>query len=262
LWWYTPGGLIEGNEQGPFPWLVGKSDCIELQGVGTPGPGRKGDASELEFMGRSCELDFHVAKPWGNVDPYDVLVEMGRWFWKVQVKRAILAKDGTYQCKSKGYKGCYTKEEIDFIAAHLAALDIWYIVPVEALAGRKTLYFNPCGNGRYEKYREAWCLLACTEKARGWEDVPVLCRCRELPVRCGVPEAGMIRDRRTNAPLSLRTGSRAHECVRPYMMVVAEVGGLLYALLARALPSTCTGDSSRNTLSSCSAESRPSGNEP
>jgi len=184
LWWYTPKGMVEGNEQGPFPWLVGKSDVIELQGVGCPDRGRIGDASELDFMGKACRLDFHVAKPWGNGDPYDVLVEMGRWFWKVQVKVAS-PLGRSYQSSGSNMAG-YSKDTIDFIAAHVVALDVWYIVPIEVCSGRGSLHFMPGRNGKYEKYREAWCLLACTEKARGWKDVPVLCRCKELPVRCAV----------------------------------------------------------------------------
>jgi hypothetical protein len=43
----------------------------------------------------------------------------------------------------------------------------------------------------FEKYREAWCLLDCSRKARGWKDIPTLCRCRELSMRCaGLPEWG------------------------------------------------------------------------
>jgi hypothetical protein len=186
LWWYTPEGMVEGNEHGPFPWLVGKSDVIELQAVGSPVTGRMGDASELDFMGRACRLDFHVAKPWGNVDPYDVLVEMGRWFWKVQVKCATPMKGGGFLANCRNRRGVYTKEDIDFVAAHIVGQDIWYIVPIEACEGASRLHIYPGGNGKYEKYREAWCLLACTEKARGWKDVPVLCRCKELPVKCAV----------------------------------------------------------------------------
>lgn len=188
MWWYTAAGMVEGNEDGPFPWLVGESDVMEMQAVGCPSSGRKGDASELEFMGHACGLDFRVAKPWGNVDPYDVLVEMGRWFWKVQVKRAsrTRTRPGSYRVRGRGSRCRYSKANIDFLVAHLPDRNIWYIVPIEAFEGRTDLYLNPGGKGKYEKYREAWCLLACAEKARGWKDVPVLCRCKELPVRCAV----------------------------------------------------------------------------
>jgi hypothetical protein len=163
-------------------------EVITIHAVGCPSRSRLGDSDEAAFVARACEFDFRVAKPWGNIDPYDVLVGMGRGFWRVQVKRATHHGHGQYHAKSGGHRGHYTKDTIDFIAAHLVQENLWYIVPVEAFAGRATLYFNPHGRRKckYEKYREAWCLLACEPKARGWKDVPVLCRCKDLPVRCAV----------------------------------------------------------------------------
>jgi hypothetical protein len=188
LRWYRPEGLVEGDGNGPYPWLIEEPNVletpIELQAVGSPISGRKGDASELEFMSRACRLDLRVAKPWGNVDPYDVLVAIGREFWRVQVKCAFRGKDGGYD--TGGRRGGYTKDQVDFVAAHLVAVNVWYIVPIEVCEGQAKLHFRPGGKAKYEKYREAWCLLACTPKVRGWKDIPVLCRCRELPAKCAV----------------------------------------------------------------------------
>jgi hypothetical protein len=188
LRWYVDGELIEGNEDGPHPWLVGKPGMIELQAVGSPATGRKGDATELEFMSRACRLDFRVAKPWGNVDPFDVLIAIGpRASWRVQVKLAphkTGKNKNIYQARGYTRRGCYTKQDIDFLAAHIEDQNIWYIVPVEAFSGVKGIHFTPGGNGQYEKYREAWCLFNCTEKERGRNDIPALCRCKQLPVCC------------------------------------------------------------------------------
>jgi len=163
-------------------------ELITIHAVGCPSGSRLGDSDEAAFVARACEFDFRVAKPWGNIDPYDVLVGMGRGFWRVQVKRATQHRHGQYEAKSRRHRGHYTKDTIDFIAAHVVQENIWYIVPVEAFAGRASLHFNPHGRreSRYEKYREAWYLLACDPKARGWEDIPVVCRCKDLPVRCAV----------------------------------------------------------------------------
>jgi PD-(D/E)XK endonuclease len=163
-------------------------EVITIYAVGCPSTSRKGDADEAAFVAKACELDFRVAKPWGNIDPYDLLVGMGRGFWRVQVKRASHGGNGRYLARNGGYRGCYTKDNIDFIAAHVVQENVWYIVPVEAFEGRASLHFNPRGRrkAKYEKYREAWCLLACEPKARGWKDIPVLCRCKDLPVRCAV----------------------------------------------------------------------------
>jgi hypothetical protein len=163
-------------------------EVITIHAVGCPGSGRKGDADEAAFVARACEYDLRVAKPWGNIDPYDLLVGMGRGFWRVQVKRASHQGNGRYQAKTGEFRGRYTKDNIDFIAAHAVQENVWYIVPVEAFEGRLAVHFNPHSRRecRYEKYREAWCLLACESKARGWKDIPVLCRCKDLPLRCAV----------------------------------------------------------------------------
>ncbi len=161
---------------------------ITIHAVGCPSGSRLGDSDEAALVARACEFDFRVAKPWGNIDPYDVLVGIGRGFWRVQVKRATHDGHGQYHARSGGRRGRYTKDTIDFIAAHVVQENIWYIVPVEAFEGRATVHFNPHGRrkSKYEKYREAWCLLACAPKARGWRDIPAVCRCKELPVRCAV----------------------------------------------------------------------------
>jgi hypothetical protein len=54
------------------------------------------------------------------------------------------------------------------------------------------LHFAPHGTGKakYERYREAWCLLTCSPSARGWNDVPAVCRCRQLPTHCAVCPRG------------------------------------------------------------------------
>lgn len=158
-------------------------EVIRLNAIGS----RKGDAAEAEFMARACGLAFRVAKPWGNIDPYDVLVGAGRGFWRVQVKCAHREEDGRYHAGCARPSGNYTKDLVDFMAAYLVAVNVWYILPIEACEGRTTLYFNPGERGKYERYREAWCLLACPPKARGWKDIPVVCRCRgQLAVRCAV----------------------------------------------------------------------------
>jgi hypothetical protein len=71
--------------------------------------------------------------------------------------------------------------------AHMVPENVWYLVPIEAAEGESALCFNPRGKGgKYEKYREAWCLLDCSRKVRGWKDIPALCRSKELKVRCSV----------------------------------------------------------------------------
>jgi hypothetical protein len=82
----------------------------------------------------------------------------------------------------------YTREEIDFFVVHIVPENAWYLVPIEVAELRSALFFSPhrSRKGKYEKYREAWCLLDCPRKVRGWKDIPVLCRSKEVGVRCAV----------------------------------------------------------------------------
>ena len=158
-----------------------------LPAMGNPDHKRRGEAAEAEFIARASGFDFRVAKPWGESDPYDVLVGSGHAFWRVQVKCATACRLGQYVVRGGGENYNYTKDDIDFLAAHIVPENVWYIVPIEAFLGCAMLHFSPRGTGKakYEKYREAWCLLAC-QSARGRKDIPVLCRCKSLPVRCAV----------------------------------------------------------------------------
>jgi hypothetical protein len=163
-------------------------EVITIHAVGDPNSKRRGEATEAEFIARAAGFDFRIAKPWGESDSYDVLVGIGHGFWRVQVKRAPYLRQGQYVANAKGNSHLYTKDDIDFIAAHLIQKNIWYIVPIEAFAGRTMLHFQPQprSKSKYEKYREAWCLLACPPQARGRKDIPSVCRCKDLPARCAV----------------------------------------------------------------------------
>jgi PD-(D/E)XK endonuclease len=151
-----------------------------------------GEASEAAFLARACALGFSVATPWGDSNRYDLLLDTGRRLWRVQVKSSQRFAEGRYRVSNTGSGDqLYSSDEIDFIAAHVVPLDLWYIVPIAAIGSSKGLRFYPYrhSRGRLEKYREAWCLFACEPqtlrgKARGWRDLPVLCRSPELQQHC------------------------------------------------------------------------------
>jgi len=61
-------------------------------------------------------------------------------------------------------KARHTAEEIDFLVAYIVVEDAWYVIPVAAIAPRRSLKLYPSGcrkknSGRHEKYREAWELM-------------------------------------------------------------------------------------------------------
>jgi hypothetical protein len=53
---------------------------------------------------------------------------------------------------------------VDFFAIYLVPMNVWYILPFEALAGTVSLQFAPEREGhKYKSYMEAWHLLRSVE---------------------------------------------------------------------------------------------------
>jgi hypothetical protein len=117
-------------------------------------------------------LGFPVLKPLGDSRPYDFAVESGRRLWRVQVKCATSFRGTRCDARAAGIGELYTLDDID----------------ADAFVPRATVHFNygPQSEAMFEHYREAWCLLACSSRARGKGDIPKRCRCPEMPVRCVV----------------------------------------------------------------------------
>jgi hypothetical protein len=161
-----------------FPWL---------QKLDAPPRKRLGEAVEAAFLAKVLMLGIPVLKPWGDSRPYDFAVETWR-LWKVQVKCATSHRGTRCSARAAGGGELYTLDDIDFLVAYVVSENLWYVVPADAFVPRVTVHFNygPKSQGMFEIYRETWCLLACSPRARGKGDIPKRCRCEELPVRCVV----------------------------------------------------------------------------
>ena len=126
---------------------------------------RRGELSELAFFYKAASLGFGVAKPWGDSERYDFILDSGERLWRVQVKSGAYHKNRRYglhgMCGNRG-QTLYTAGEIDILAGYLIPIDVWYLIPVEKIKNRWLLFF-PYGGarcGHYEQYREAWSLMA------------------------------------------------------------------------------------------------------
>jgi len=126
-----------------------------------------GERSEAAFLNRASGLGFGVAKPWGDSLRYDFILDNGSGrLHRVQVKCTESIRAQAYETRAtytvgKG-RAVYTKSDIDFLAAHVVPLDIWYIIPVEICTPAPMLRFYPHRQAkkmRLEPYREAWHLL-------------------------------------------------------------------------------------------------------
>src|SRR5579863_4750087 len=120
---------------------------------------RLGEQAEAAFLSKATSLGFSVAKPWGDSERYDLIVGSGRRLWRVQVKSTCYVGERRFSITARGCTAGYTEDEIDFLAAYIVPLGIWYLIPVKAFAPSKCLRLYPEGEGsrgQYEKYREAW----------------------------------------------------------------------------------------------------------
>jgi hypothetical protein len=128
---------------------------------------RTGELSEAAFLLKAETLGFHLAKPWGDSERYDFILDTGARRWRVQIKcTEVLRARGydvqpIYSIYGKG-KVVYTADDIDLLAAYILPLNVWYVLPIEAFTPNKSLRFYPdipCKRARWEQYREAWHLL-------------------------------------------------------------------------------------------------------
>lgn len=130
-------------------------------------PKRTGELSEAAFLLKAQSMGFQVAKPWGDSERYDFIVDSGGRLWRVQLKSTEVLHGRGYEVQpiygvyGKG-KTAYTEDEIDVLVVHIGPRNVWYVIPVEAFVTCKNLRFYPdiaCKVARWESYREAWQLM-------------------------------------------------------------------------------------------------------
>jgi len=191
----THTGDVKGD--GPFDSAQGGQECasraemIELQAIADDNCKRMGEAVEAAFLAKVCKLRIPVCKPWGDSERYDFVVDWGKGFWRVQVKGSSYCERSRersrYQAGAGSNGKTFTKKDMDFVVVHIVPEELWYVVPIEIAEGLAALWFNPRSTwARFEKYREAWCLLDCPKKGRGRKDIPARCRSEGVKVRCAV----------------------------------------------------------------------------
>ena len=104
-----------------------------------------------------------VAKPWGDSDRYDFIIDAGGRLLRVQVKSAhcVCPQDGGY-CVFGGSSSTrqpYRVDEIDLLVAYIAPEDIWYVFPPHAFRTMTSVRLFPHHGhkiSKHEQYREAW----------------------------------------------------------------------------------------------------------
>ena len=104
----------------------------------------------------------------GDSSSYDIGVEYGRHFFRMQVKSTSYQIGNGYLCafkpNRKGRRN--TTKSVDFFAAYVIPENAWYVLPSSAVLKTKSNDLMLCPVRRpkrdlyrYEGYREAWNLL-------------------------------------------------------------------------------------------------------
>jgi hypothetical protein len=115
--------------------------------------------------------------PWGETRAYDVGIEHGPNFLRVQVKSTSYRRKGGYYCEltpNHEKKQDYSLEQIDLFAVYVIPVNAWYLIPASLVLGERRIgcvMLSPVGvptkkkSYCYECYRELWSLL--TESRQG-----------------------------------------------------------------------------------------------
>jgi len=125
----------------------------------------KGELGELAFVHKAANLGFGVAKPHGENEPYDFILDSGKRLWRVQVKSIFsLFRSGYRTVGQRSNHDIYKTGEVDFVIAYIAPRDIWYVIPLKYLPPSRAIALYPSGckrgGGHFERWREAWYLMA------------------------------------------------------------------------------------------------------
>ena len=106
---------------------------------------RTGERSEAAFLHKASQLGFGVAKPWGDSERYDFILDNGHRLLRVQIKATDCLRAQAYETRAtypvgKG-RAVYGPKDIDFLVAHIATLNVWYVLPVRACMPAPMLRF-------------------------------------------------------------------------------------------------------------------------
>ena len=139
----------------------------------------RGEWAELQFMAEAAKRRFTVCKPWGETRPYDVGIEYGQSFLRVQVKSTTQRQGAGYRCEFKANfqnKHDYSLKQIDVFAALVIPEETWYLIPASLILGShrvKDVAIYPLerprkrASYRFECFREAWGTLTKSRSELG-----------------------------------------------------------------------------------------------
>ena len=139
----------------------------------------RGEWVELMFMAAAAGRGFAVCKPWGEMRAYDVGIEHGANYLRVQVKGTAYRLQAGYLLQfMPGHRDVkdFTPKHLDLFAVYVIPENAWYLIPASLLLGarqRWSLMLSPVSppvkkkSYCFEGYREAWGLLKKSRRELG-----------------------------------------------------------------------------------------------
>jgi PD-(D/E)XK endonuclease len=126
---------------------------------------KRGEWAELCFAAKGMKQGLTLARPWGESNGYDFVVDRGpRGMVRVQVKSTIFPEGTGYSCSLKDSKGPYKQDSFDFVAAYVIPEDLWFILPEKIVRGLWSIGLYPnLPSSKYFEYKEAWHYLRETQ---------------------------------------------------------------------------------------------------
>ena len=129
---------------------------------------KKGSFYEYKFFSEAMKRGYEIFVPAGDHLPQDChLVNTNDEVFRIQIKGTSSqyreAKTPRYRITAKvgsKKKGCQiiSCDKVDFLAAYVENLDIFYIVPCDKISATNVWLYPDAKNskGRFEKYKEDW----------------------------------------------------------------------------------------------------------
>lgn len=125
----------------------------------------KGALAEYRFISYAISLDLRVLAPAVEGYPYDVVIDNGKRFYRIQVKyasrdkRCSKAFTSMLQRKVSGNNSIfkkYTAEEVDYFAIYIWYIDTFFIIPFDAVEGNSINLNLANDNNKYTQYKNNW----------------------------------------------------------------------------------------------------------
>ena len=111
----------------------------------TGDPKLQGELIELALLHNAVSLGFAVAKPYGDSERYDFIVDyrdnIDRKLLRVQVKSTAVLHQDCYRIwcahsRTRRYRSAYSIRQIDVLVAYIIPENEWYVFSVTVLGVR------------------------------------------------------------------------------------------------------------------------------